>query len=66
MDINTIIQGIEVTDVIITALAGNTIISEVLPFMKKRKSNSTIQLVFNIFKAIAGALKQKPSQNPQK
>lgn len=45
-------------EIAVPILAGNSVISESLPFMKKVKANNTIQLVFNILKMCAGAFKK--------
>lgn len=59
MDIGTIIDGIGVADLLVTALVANTAVTESLPFVKKAKSNGTIQLFFNVIRAIAGAFNKK-------
>lgn len=58
MDVNAIISGIETADVLITALAGSAIVSETLPFVGRVKSNSTLQLCFNIIKAVLAVFKK--------
>ena len=58
MDVNTIFQGLEAADVVIAALAANTVVTESLPFLKKIKSNSTLQLCFNIIKAVVDVVKK--------
>ena len=55
-----IINGLEVVDVIVTEIAGSAAISEALPFVKKVKSNSTLQLICNIFVAIKNVLVTSP------
>ncbi len=52
MNIGTIIEGIELADVIITALCGSAAVSEVLPHMKTVKANSTFQLCWNALRTI--------------
>lgn len=59
MDLTNIIQGVELTEIIITGLAANTVVSEGLPFISKLKSNSTLQLIWNILKTVTGNLKNK-------
>lgn len=59
MDIGTIIEGIEIADVLITTVTGSAAVSEVLPHMRKVKANSTFQLIWNIVKMVAGSLKKK-------
>lgn len=59
MDILTIIEGIELADVAITALVGSATVSEVLPHIKKVKANSTFQLCFNFIKAGLGVFSKK-------
>lgn len=58
--IGKIVEGIEVADMIFAAVAGNYAISEALPFVKKVKANSTLQLGFNILKAVLGVFKKTP------
>lgn len=53
MDISTIIEGIELADVLISAVIGSVLVSEALPHMKKIKANSVMQLAFNILKIVA-------------
>jgi hypothetical protein len=62
MDIGAIIQGVELADVALTALAGSAAVSEALPFMKKVKANSTLQLCFNILKAAVNIFKNSKSK----
>lgn len=59
MDPVTILQGLELADAAIAALAGSAVVSEALPFMKKYKANSTLQLGINIFKSIFGSKASK-------
>jgi len=59
MDILTIIEGIEIADVLISAVVGSAAVSEVLPHVKKVKANSLFQLCWNILKMIAGFFKKK-------
>jgi hypothetical protein len=59
MDLAAVIEGIEIIDVIITALCGSAAISETLPHIKKIKANSVFQLGFNFLKTLLGALRSK-------
>lgn len=52
MDFSQIISGIDAVDVVFTVLGTSTVVSEALPFMKEVKSNSTLQLCFNVLKMI--------------
>lgn len=61
MDVAAIIEGIELIDMLITIVAGSHVVSEILPYMKKVKSNSTLQLGFNILKAVLGVFAKTPS-----
>lgn len=63
MNIAAIIEGIEVMDIIITTVAGSHVVSEILPHMKKVKSNSTLQLGFNILKVILSVFVKTPSNH---
>lgn len=54
MDLTTIINGIELVDVALGVLSGTTIVSEILPHIKKVKANSTLQLLWNAVKLMAG------------
>jgi hypothetical protein len=56
MDIKTIIDGIELADMIIAAICGSAAVSEILPHLKKVKANSTFQLCLNVLRAISGVL----------
>lgn len=57
--IEEIIMGVELIDVIVTALCGSAAVSEVLPHIKRIKANSVFQLAFNVLKAIAGVFRKQ-------
>lgn len=58
MDIENILLGVEMADAIIAALAGSAAVSEILPFVKKIKANSALQLVWNVLKLLGTSSKK--------
>lgn len=52
-------------DVAITALTGNVVVSEILPYIKKVKANSLLQLIWNVLKLLA-SMKDSGKKNPAK
>lgn len=52
MNIGTMIEGIEMADVLFGVLTGSYALSEVLPHVKKVKANSVFQLCSGAVKAI--------------
>lgn len=51
MEPTTILAGIEAIELVAGVLAANTVVTEALPFVKKVKANSTLQLIWSVFKA---------------
>lgn len=54
-----ILEGVELLDVILYSLAGNSVLSELLPF-SKGKSNGTLHLILNLIKSVVGVFAKKP------
>jgi hypothetical protein len=59
MDAVSIIESIELAEALAGVLAGTTLVSETLPFVKKIKANSTFQLCFDVLKAVLGVFVKK-------
>jgi len=58
-----IAEGIEIGIEIVAAIGGSALLSEALPFISRVKSNSTLQLVFNMLKTILSVFRKKEQKH---
>lgn len=59
MEVTQIIEGLELIYYVAGVLAANTVVSEALPFLKKYKSNGTLDLIFRLGKMAFDHFKKK-------